>query len=234
MTDKKPIELSLATTFVLAELVLGILVQTVGGVANRWLSFSCVVLSFLFAFVFFEKEWSYALTQLGLAFTVCADIFLVVMDPMQQLPAMMFFSVTQICYFLRLYFNHETEMKKRIHLILRIATIVIAIGATIAVLGTNTDALSLVSMFYYANLGVNVIVAFMQLKRCPTLAIGLLFFILCDTIIGLNVMADSYISGAKDSLLLKLINSGLNWAWVFYVPSQTLIALSLIKKTELK
>ena len=234
MINSKPIRLTVVIAFALAELTLGVLVQTVGGAANRWISYSCVVLAFLFAFIFFEKQWSYALTQLGLAFTVCADLFLVIMNPMRQLPAMVFFSLTQICYFLRLYANHKTEGQKRAHLILRVGATAIALLVTPIVLGANTDALSLVSMFYYANLGANVIMAFTQLKISPALAIGLLFFLLCDTVIGLNVMADSYISGVNDSFVLTFINSGLNWAWLFYVPSQTLIALSLFKKTELK
>ncbi len=228
MLNKKAFKLPAALLFLLTELVLGILVHTTSGRANIWVSFSCVLLACLFASLFFEKSKAYFLTQLGLVCTVCADIFLVVMDPIKQLPAMLFFSVTQMCYFARLYLNHVTKKQKMIHLIARVAVTLVALVLTVAVLGENTDALSLVSLFYYANLVFNIIVAFTQLKACPALAIGLLLFLFCDTIIGLNVMADSYISGVGDNVILELINS-FNLAWVFYVPSQTLIALSLFK-----
>ena len=149
---------------------------------------------------------------------------------MLQLPAMIFFSITQICYFLRLYLNQANSHNKRLHLIFRALSIVVALTLTIIVLKDKTDALSLVSLFYYANLIFNIIIAFAQFKKCPVLAIGLLLFLMCDTVIGLNIMANSYISDAKDSLIYRILNPGFNLAWIFYVPSQTLIAISLLKK----
>ncbi|MBE6673932.1 MAG: hypothetical protein E7596_02370 [Ruminococcaceae bacterium] len=229
MLNKKSFKLPVVSAFVLVELTLGILVHLTSGRANSWVSFSCVLLACLFVSLFFEKSKAYFLTQLGLACTVCADIFLVVMDPIKQLPAMVFFSVTQMCYFVRIYLNHTTQKQKKVHLIARSLVTLLAIAATVAVLGGNTDALSLVSLFYYANLAVNIVVAFTQFKSCPALAVGLLLFLCCDTVIGLNVMADSYISGVGESFIMQLIDVDFNLAWVFYVPSQMLIALSLLK-----
>ena len=229
MLNSKPFKIYAIAAFLLAETVLGVLVQTVSGRANAWVSFACVVLACLFLSLFCQKSYAYLLTQLGLICTVCADVFLVVLSPMKQLPAMVFFSITQMCYFLRLYLNHTTANQKSAHLIGRGAATIVALGVTTAVLGANTDALSLVSLFYYANLVFNIIVAFTQLKSCPVLAIGLLLFLLCDTVIGLNVMANSYLSGAKDSFIYKLVSVNFNLAWLFYVPSQALIALSLVR-----
>ena len=83
---------------------------------------------------------------------------------------------------------------------------------------------------------LNVIFAYV--KETPKLfAIGLTLFILCDTIIGLENL-ESYISLSSDSLIYKMINVGFNLAWVFYLPSQVLIALTinhftLYKKTQM-
>ena len=230
MLNKSKFKTPTIIAFLCLELALGILVQLTSNNLNTAVSFSCVVLACLFCALFFEKSNSYFLTQTGLLCTVCADIFLVVLKPMLQLPAMLFFSVTQICYFIRLYQNQVNAFHKRLHLIFRALTTLIAIFLTVIVLKEKTDALSLVSLFYYANLIFNIIIAFCQFKRCPVLAIGLLLFLMCDTVIGLNIMASSYISSAKDSLIYRLLNPGFNLAWVFYVPSQSLIAISLSKK----
>lgn len=190
--------------------------------------FISICLSALFLVLSFGKTKSYLFMQIGLVCTVIADIFLVVIDPMMRLSGMIFFSVTQICYFLRLFFEAENEKEKKLHLILRAVLIVIVLTLTIIVLKEKTDVLSLISMFYYTNLAVNIIFAFVHFKKSPALAIGLLLFLLCDTIIGLDVMNRSYLSGE----VLEAINtfiSGANWAWIFYVPSQALIAASLIK-----
>ena len=171
--------------------------------------------------------------QIGLISTVIADIFLVVIDPMIQLPAMFFFSVTQICYFLRIFFETKSQKEKKMHLILRVLLVLIVLLLTLMVLKDKTDALSLVSMFYYTNLVVNIIFAFVHFKKSPFLAIGLLLFLLCDTIIGLDMMAKSYLNG----IFLEAINSfisGANWAWIFYIPSQALIAASLINFNKKK
>jgi hypothetical protein len=158
-----------------------------------------------------------------------ADWFLVVTKPMEQLTAMIFFSVTQICYFLRLYISEDNAKKRALHCIIRASLVAIALALTFIVLKDKTDALSLVSLFYYANLIMNIIAAFAQFKKFPILAIGLLLFLMCDTFIGLDVMAKSYIPIQDGSFLHSVLHSGLNIGWIFYVPSQALIAISLLK-----
>ena len=190
--------------------------------------FLAVVSSMLFAFFSMQRSKSYVLTQIALVATVCADVFLVVVEPMIQLPAMIFFSVTQICYFLRIFFETKSHFERKIHLILRASLSVIIIVVTIIFLKQNTDPLSLVSMFYYTNLVLNLVFAFIHFKKSPFMAIGLLLFLLCDTIIGFNIMADGYLSGSFIEWINNLFSKA-NWAWIFYVPSQTLLGASLIK-----
>lgn len=230
LKNKKAIIIALSS-FLAIQSVIFVLVQATSGEVNDAVSFAVVVLSALFMLVCFEKSKSYALMQIGLICTVFADLFLVVIDPMIQLPAMVFFSGTQICYFLRIYFTTTSKKEKLIHLILRVSLIVIIQIITVIVLKEKTDALSLVSMFYYTNLVLNVIFAFVHFKKLPLFAIGLILFLLCDTIIGLDIMAESYITG-KALETFNSILTGLNWAWVFYVPSQALLGISLLKLKE--
>ncbi len=229
MLNRTSLRFPIVIGFLVCELVLGILVQTTQGGVNIGFSYACVVLACLFAGLFFEKSASYYFTQFGLICTVMADLFLVVLSPIKQLPAMIFFSITQLCYFVRLYLNENDIKKRKAHLTVRLTAVLIAIILTVAVLKDKTDALSLVSLFYYANLIINIVFAFTQLKECPVFAIGLLLFLLCDTIVGLDVMASAYIPITDDSFIYRLLHLDLNLAWIFYVPSQALIGISLLK-----
>lgn len=228
MLNKTKYKLHVTFAFLACEAILGVLVQTASGGWVVVTSYACVVLACLFVLSCYEKSRVYFLTQIGLICTVMADLFLVVMSPIKQLPAMIFFSVTQLCYFLRLYYNEGSRRARVVHCAIRGAVVLVAMVLTLIVLQKNTDALSLVSLFYYANLIVNIVFAFVQFKKESILAIGLLLFLLCDTIIGLDVMASSYIPIADGSLIYAILHSGINLAWVFYVPSQALIAISLI------
>ena len=215
--------------FILVEIVLTVLVQVTSSKTNTVISFLAIVLACLFAFVMFSKTKDYILTQIALLTTVCADIFLVVLDPIVQIPAMIFFSITQLCYFIRIYMLQDNKKERICHLIIRVIVIVIALIATSIVLKENTDFLSMISMFYYANLLTNIIFSFF-IKKNYLLTLGLIFFACCDLFIGLNVLAESYLGVEDGSLIDKLINIDFNIAWLFYVPSQTLLALSIYKE----
>ena len=230
MVKNKRLTISLVVLFFLIETVLFFFVQLTSGNAWEAVSYTSVVLACLFMLTNLSKTKNYIFMQIGLVFTVCADWFLVVEDPIKELPAMMFFSCTQICYFLRLYFNQETERERKIHLFVRAATSILAIIIALMILKEDTDLLSIVSLFYYANLILNVVFAFLQHKSSLLFPIGLLLFLMCDTVVGLNALSD-YIPIANASRLNAILFGKINWAWVFYLPSQTLIALSL---TEFK
>ena len=79
------------------------------------------------------------------------------------------------------------------------------------------------------NLIVNIIFAFAEFKKHPLLAIGLLLFALCDVIIGFYFI-DDYLPLAADSIIYKILGSGINLAWIFYLPAQTLLSISLLPK----
>ena len=229
MLNEKKYKKAFIITFLIIQLVLFFIVQLTNGKAWMISAYTVVVLCFLFTFLFFEKSKKYAFTHLALFCTLMADLFLVAIAPVKQLPAMIFFSGTQIFYFLRLYFNSKSKKEKRIHIFIRIIASVLSSMITIIVLKNKTDAVSLISMFYYANLVVNIIFAFVQYKDSRLLAIGLLLFLCCDTLVGLNALMTQYIKSPNAKEIFGAIFGTLNWAWVFYAPSQVLLSLSLAK-----
>lgn len=225
MLNGKPALRYAVLLFVAAELVLGILVQTTSGTACKVVSFSSVVLACLFYLLLFEKNCKYIFTQIGLILTVCADVFLVLLDARQKLVAMIFFSLAQLAYGRRIYLYSEGDGIRRAHIIARGSAVALSLLITLIVLGEGCDSLSLVSMFYYANLLTNVVFAFLDGRRSLPFAIGLLLFSMCDALIGLSLL-DAYLPIAEGSLIYRITHTGINLAWMFYVPSQTLIAVS--------
>ena len=211
------------------KLVLGVLIQAVGG---SELSFSSVALAFVFSvfsLFYFGFCPDSVFTAFGLLFTVCADFCLVIIEPREQLLSMVFFSLVQVFYFLRILGFTECKKEKTVHFITRGFAIITAIILTFIVLGDSADALSLISMFYYANLLINLVFSAKHYKASLLLPIGLLCFILCDTLVGLSELGSLYMDFSEDSIIYKLTHTELNLIWLFYVPSQTLIALSPIE-----
>ncbi len=225
--ERRKVLLWAVPLFLITETVLGILLQTVGGVATRVCSYAAVVLACLFCALFASRSAAYFLTQAALLCTVGADWFLVMCDPREQLPAMIFFSGTQIAYFLRLWLADPSHPRRTVHLSVRAALSVLALLVTALVLGEKTDALALVSMFYYVNLLLNVIFAFLE-EGISLLSVGLVLFALCDTLIGISCL-DPYLPLPEDSFVWEIIHPGFDLAWAFYLPSQALLSMSLWK-----
>ena len=227
MIKNKKIIIAFTAIFLTVEIILGILLQTVQNSIPINLRYTAVIIACLFCFLFAEKSLPFLFTQIALLCTVGADFFLVYLEEIQQLPAMIFFSVTQIAYFLRLYFEDQNKTRRKIHLIFRTVASFLILLITFIVLQKNTDAVALVSMFYYANLILNAVFAFISFKKNPIFAIGLLLFILCDTVIGFSLIG-TYLPIAENSFIYKIIQPGFDLAWAFYVPSQALLAISLL------
>ena len=211
--------------FVAVEIALGIALQVTSGRTAAACSFASVILACLFCAMFAETSADYVLTQTALILTVCADYFLVWSEPQIKLPAMLFFLLAQLCYAARLY-HVAAPKERRTQWIFRAALSFTAVIVTVSVLRSNTDALALVSMLYYANLILNLLFSCFRFHSRTLLAIGFLLFLLCDTVIGLDLI-HTYLPIPDDALLYRIIRPGFNLAWVFYLPSQVLLALSL-------
>lgn len=223
----------LCGAFLIAELTLGILLQVLAGRAATWCSYGAVVLACCFATLLFSQTPRYYLTQAALLTTVCADYFLVLHGAEEKLVAMLFFSLTQLCYFGCIYFTDTSKKARTVHALLRVFVPLLTLVITLLVLGEGADAVALVSMFYFANLLLNVVFAFLLGEKPPLLALGLLLFACCDVFVGLSLI-EGYLPLSRGSLIYRLAHPGFNAAWVFYVPSQSLLALSLVPARKRK
>ena len=222
MTTRKSLPTLL---FLILELIAYYFILTAGGSVLVYSSFGAILLCFGHALFHFKNCDKLILA--GLACTVGADFCLVICSPIQQLGGMIFFLVVQTLYATRL---HSTDHRRWL-IWLRGGLIVIALSITVLVLRKNTDALALVSLCYYANLIFNLIMAFLQVKTDKLFPIALVLFLLCDTVIGLQVACGGYLPIAQGSVLYNIIFRPFNLSWFFYLPSQVLISLRCIKNT---
>ena len=228
MVRNRPVLAISAGLFLTAETVLGILFQTGHG-NGAHLRYATILLACLFCVLFAERSREYLLIQLALVATVCADYFLVLPPSPNQLTGMLFFLVAQHAYATYLVIIESRPHHLRIQLWSRSILSAIALIVTLVVLGKGADAVALVSVFYYVNLALNLVFAWTQFPHRTLMAMGLTLFLCCDTVIGLNFL-DGYLPVDKTSILYRLIHPGFDLAWAFYLPSQMLLAVSLLPK----
>ena len=214
----------MSVAFLIVEAFLYGIILTSGGDLLVYSCFSSIVICFVHALIHVKQGDKLLIA--GLACTVMADLCLVVWSPVQRLWGMVFFLAAQSLYAIRLH----RQIRSNVLLIIRISLTVIALAVTVIVLKDATDALALVSLCYYANLIINIVTAFADFRGNKLLSIGFVLFLLCDTVIGLQVACGGYLPIEDGSLLHQIIFMPFNLAWFFYLPSQVLISLSAKKR----
>ena len=234
MLNTKKSYIVATTLFVVAQIILSVFIQLTRDVTYGILTVSSVSLACIFVLVNYKRK-GWFLLALAFINTVIADTFLsgLALLDFNQIIAMCFFIVVQSCYFLILYTNHTTVKQKVIHVIVRSAVSIIAVLLTVLVLKEKTNALVIIAMIYFANLLVNVVYAFIQIRLSLLLPIGLLLFVLCDIFIGISVLYQMF-PFPTDSFLYTLNTFISNPAWMFYVPSQTILALTVKENLLIK
>lgn len=156
------------------------------------------------------------LVPIALALTACADWFLLVRNDYYALGVALFLCV-QTVYFLRLrragtgsgYFLRSG----------------LALGAGLAVYAVHmASPLNLLAALYFSQLLSNTVLAWTRRgKRWRRFALGLTLFVGCDACVGLfNALPAA-------SPLYPAASVGM---WLFYLPSQVLIALSALPEKE--
>ena len=190
-----------------------------------YLSIVCCCAVGIFTFILSKSKVNFWL-MLGLTFTLLADTFLVLIQSQQTL-AMVLFSITQICYFMVLYDINQNKKLLQLNLALRGGLFIILSLVAILVLGSAFSLLVFISMFYFSNLFFNLIFSGINIKKSPLLFCGFLLFLLCDILIGLQVLTTIITVPALENIL-SYFNTYFDLAWVFYLPSQLLITLSSI------
>ena len=214
--------------FLFAEVVLSYFVQTAESRLVPTVMYVCVVLAFVFsvAGLRLTDGLEYHFVRLGLLITLGADYCLVLAEPTLELGGVIVFCFVQMAYFAALIISDKNKKRRVVHIAVRAALTVLIVPACFIVLGKSTDALAVFSAMYYANLVCNAVFAFLDFRRWGIFALGLLAFALCDASIGFTFLATEYLGAVEGSFLYAIAHSRLNLAWVFYVPSLALIAIT--------
>lgn len=218
------------------EIIIMFLMNNVSGMFSVF-SYAYIVCAAIFCALFREKTPDYIFTQLGLIATLAADFFLVLLPVQERLPGMICFCAVQILYFLRIYFADQNKTRRMVHLILRIVLSVGIVAVTLAVVGIYADPVIVFSTLYYVNLLLNAIFAFINLGSSGIFAIGLLCFVVSDTVIGFHEM-DDYIGAQPivEEVMTQIKRSKIDLIYGFYLPAQAFIAMSpahkLFKKLD--
>lgn len=185
-----------------------------------------IVLVVIYALTFKNKNAKVLFVQIALVFTLASDTFLVGIAPKIQWLAMTTFFIAQSCYFAKMLLEIKSKKYLFSNIIIRVVLICSAILLGYIVLKTNFDYVAAISLAYFVSLIHNVVLAFILFKKSPLFAFGMLLFLLCDIVVGLNSAIGVYISVPESSILYKIAFAPFNLAWVFYLPSQTMLALS--------
>lgn len=202
-------------TFLVVEAALYALI-----LAGHWVAsaqFAAVVLCAVFVIAHLRQANYFILG--ALLCTVAADWFLVVQGARDKFTAMCFFLAAQILYAILLY----RRARSRRLVTALFFVLAVAEAVTILVLKGNVDSLAMVSIAYYALLIMNVVCAFSSYKRQPLMAWALVLFLLCDTVVGLQVASVGYL--VLPAWLYNAVFCGFPLDWLFYLPSQVMLAV---------
>lgn len=187
---------------------------------------------FCFGFVLIKKPSREGIIWIRIAFlfTVAADFFLTLLSQNQILGTGLF-ACAQLAYAIFLY---DAENKNAWpFLAIRLFIISASLLLGYFVLRENLDLLAIISLFYFSNLLINMIHALFQIKRNPLFFIGLCLFICCDILVGLS-NGENYLHYTRDSIWGFFVYFPFNLTWMFYLPSQVLIALSSVSIKKMK
>ncbi len=226
MQRNKWLLLASAIPFLVAECILSYFVQKSDFITEAM--YFCVVLAFVFSVSSFPftRGMEYNFVRLGLMITLVADYFLVVRQPTKELSGVIAFCFVQLAYFAALIFSDKNRTRRIVHIAVRGGVTILIIPIAYIVLGETADALAIFSALYYVNLVCNTVFAFIDFKKWWIFGVGLFAFCLCDASIGFTFLANQYLGATEGSFIWNIAHSGINLAWVFYVPCLALIGLT--------
>lgn len=231
MTKKKSIPLIL---FILIHLILYLFIyafKIITGKTETITDYIVVISCFLFSLVYFiiKRNSNTLIFVIAFLFTILADTNLLILDDNYEL-GILAFIIVQFAYFWYILKNMYTKDNYSYLIAIRLITIVIGVIASLIV---QTDKLLVcLVIIYISNLVINLIISIIPRKRNLLFSLGLFLFLLCDICVGCYNIGD-IIDISNTSLFYKIANLPFNIAWLFYHPSQVLLAISnYIKEYE--
>ena len=160
------------------------------------------------------------LTRAALAFTLLADLFLLVLGRWYPV-GVACFCVVQLLYLTRIAGLRPEKLPLRLALRgLLTAAALLAVRQLGAL-----DGLTALSLFYFSQLVCNALESLSLGASCRGFALGLFLFVGCDLCVGLQNLSAWF--PAAGGPLVEFARIGM---WLFYLPSQVLISLSVERK----
>jgi uncharacterized membrane protein YhhN len=194
-----------------------------------------IVLCFLFSLLIYKNKKDTWLVRLALLFTVISDWFLVIMGK-DYFIALITFTIAQLMYAVRLWQNDGSIYRNLSHIFTRILLLVIlefGVRILLIIFKVDFDPLVFLAVIYFSVLLMNVLLSFTQIRKNILFPIGMTLFLCCDILVGLSNI-QSYMTLSESSFLLDIINCPIDLIWVFYFPSQVLLALSILTNVSKK
>lgn len=231
MTKKKSIPLIL---FILIHLILYLFIyafKIITGKTETIADYIVVISCFLFSLVYFiiKRNSNTLIFVIAFLFTILADTNLLILDDNYEL-GILAFIIVQFAYFWYILKNMYT--KDNYGYLIAISLITIVIGVIASLIVQIDKLLVCLVIIYISNLVINLIISIIPRKRNLLFSLGLFLFLLCDICVGCYNIGD-IIDISNTSLFYKIANLPFNIAWLFYHPSQVLLAISnYIKEYE--
>lgn len=192
-----------------------------------YLKYSGVLLCLAFAVlsIFFIKDKDAVILTVALVFTAISDLFILVLDKYYQI-GLVTFIATQSVYLYRMYKDRIQKIKYTLVIRALAAALLLAVMDVMMKDGLNFMIAEV--CVYIVMLVGNVVDAFLLVKngvKNIIFAVGLLLFLGCDICVGLDnaalVVPSLNLGNAADAVQFLI--------WVFYLPSQVLIACTAKK-----
>lgn len=213
----------------------------IGGNINLSSNIKFTMIILCFCYAFFSKNNAgrsiISYLQAALFLTVISDLFILILD--YYFYGVLTFILVQQLYGIRLIMIRKENNCKESALVLRAFLLRFLIQLAISALvcfvlfksGIRLEELLPATVFYFISLLLNVVssikIALIDLKNKGNLlfAVGMVLFLFCDINVGLFNLS-GFVTISKDLYELIYFFSSI-LMWVFYAPSQVLIALSV-------
>lgn len=194
-----------------------------------YLKYAGVLLCLALAVVmnFFIKDKDTVILTVALVFTAISDLFILVINTYYQI-GLITFIATQSVYLYRMYVDRIEKIK--ITLVVRVLAAALLM-AVMDIMMKNAGGLNFMIAevcVYIVMLVGNVVDAFLLVRKGAiniVFAVGLLLFLCCDICVGLD-NASMVVSSLDLGSAARTVNFLI---WVFYLPSQVLIACTAKK-----
>lgn len=203
--------MKLRKVFIIIEIIAYAVIVTCD-VSGAWnanaLKFAAIALCLAYS-GFASARGGDKLVTAALAFTLCADVFLLLLDSSYAVGVALF-CLVQGVYFVRICKSNGGRSLWSLRIALFAAAMAVLCFAKML------SPLNVLAAFYFTSFACNLLQSFSMKNRLFT--IGLALFICCDICVGIHNMPN-----ILPAAVYELAAVGM---WLFYLPSQVLISLS--------